>query len=120
MSDAMKKQNYEEHPSALHKLYDSDARQILVDYFLQVGTMWEEDDEPLSKADIVEATGLDRRSIGTHIDVLIEFGIAGVTDNEDTRWERYYPSTESDSFWALLNANNELIKSHERQKRESE
>lgn len=116
-SNSAASQNYQDHPSALHYLFKSEGRQILVDYFLDVATEWEEDDEPLTKADIIDATGLDRRSIGKHIDVLIEFGLVETTDNEDSRWDRYYPNVDSDVLWAMHNLNNELIKAHERRKR---
>lgn len=100
---------HEENPSPLHYLYESDARQILVDFFLELGTDWDkDDDEPLTKKDIMERTGLSRQAIIDHIEVLETLGV--VTSTDGKRWERYYPNVESDAFNALHAANNELYR----------
>lgn len=111
-SDNSTKKNHEDFPSPLHYLFESDARQILADYFITLGTQWDEDDDPLMKQEIIDQTGLTRKAVIEHIDALIALGIVGVTDGDG--WDRYYPNVENDAFWQVLEANNALFENWQR------
>ena len=102
----LKEDEDEAYPSPLHYLYESDARQVLTDFFLTLGTQWEEGDTPLTKQDIIDRTGLTRKTIIEHIGPLVTMGIVCVTDGDG--WDRYYPAVDNEGFWKVVEANNEL------------
>lgn len=113
MSNADIRQSYEDRPTPLRYLYESPARQQLVDFFLELARTWDEDSDPLTKKDIVEVTGMQRKSVIEHIDTLIEMGI--VKKNTEHRWDRYRPAVEEDPYNALINVNNILGEYYEQQ-----
>lgn len=101
------KQMNDVRPSYVRELYSSEARQILADYFINIALEWdEEEDEPLTKQDIIDATGVGRVAVMDHLPTLERMGL--VNSTEGKRWERYYPNTESDVIAALHVANEEL------------
>jgi len=86
-------------PSYVQILYASEARQLLTDFFLKL----DETDQPLTKQDIIDQTGLQRKTVIEHIDVLVALGI--VNENDEHRWTRYKPAIEKAPYQAVLEAN---------------
>jgi hypothetical protein len=113
MSAAMKNRDWDSHPTPLRYLYESSARQRLVDFFLEFGAQWEEGDDPLTKKDIIQITDMQRRSVIDHIPVLVEMGVVKV--NTEHRHDRYEPHVESEPFNILIHANNTLGEYYEKQ-----
>lgn len=109
-------ERYEKRPSCLRYLYESGARQQLTDFFLGLAGHWDEDSDPLSKKDLVEKTGMQRKSVIAHIDSLIEMGV--VKKVEGSRWDRYAPNVGEEPYEVLLYANNVLGEWHEEHKDE--
>jgi len=111
MSAAMKQRDWDRHPSPLRYLFESTARQRLVDVFLELGIQWEEDDDPLSKKDLIDITDMQRKSVIEHIDALVEMGVVEV--DEEHRYDRYEPAVEKESFQILVHANDVLGEHYE-------
>lgn len=92
---------------ALTDLYGSESRQRLADFFLWCGLEWDAaEDEPLTKSDVHEMSGVTRKSIVKHIDVLVDYGIVDV--NIEHTYDRYKPAVKSPSFDALIQTNETL------------
>lgn len=113
---AMPSRDFDQRPTPLRYLYESPARQKLVDFFLELSRTWDEDSEPLTKKEIVEITDMQRKSIIEHIDVLVELGVVKV--NDEHRWERYEPAVDEDPYNALINVNNILGDFHEQHQKQ--
>lgn len=95
--------------SYLRSLYQTEGRGRLVDFFLTLGYKWSEEEEPLTKTEIMEETGLQRKTVIKHIDFLVDVEIVKVT--EGGRWQRYAPAIESSNFKSLLMTNCQLAQS---------
>lgn len=97
-----------DYPSPVHDLYRTDSRQTLADFFIKIGDEWNGGAKSLSKSEIMEKTGLTRRSIIDHIGTLIELGIVEVVEGD--RYNRYKPAIDNPAYEALHAANEELYK----------
>ncbi len=113
MTNANIRESHEERPTPLRYLYESPARQQLVDFFLELARTWDEDSDPLTKKDIIDVTGMQRRSVIDHLPVLVEMGVVKI--NTEHRHDRYEPHIESDPYNALIDVQNILGEYYEEQ-----
>ncbi|WP_148859304.1 helix-turn-helix domain-containing protein [Natronococcus pandeyae] len=100
-------------PTFVSQVYDTDARSVLADYFLEIGIDWKEETEPLTKQDIIDATGIRRKAVMDHLEPLEKLGL--VKSTSGGRWDRYYPNTESSTFKGLQHAD-DMIYQHLRER----
>ncbi|MFC6764808.1 helix-turn-helix domain-containing protein [Natrinema soli] len=99
--DKFEKQNS---PTYIRTLYASKARQDLADFFLDL--RWSEEYQPLSKQNIIDHTGLQRKTVIEHIDVLVDMGI--VNEVKEGRWPKYEPAVDKETYQIVLEANQVL------------
>jgi hypothetical protein len=99
--------------TAITHLYGSGSRRILVDFFTYLGMDYREEgidprDDPLTKRELYQKSGVTRKTIISEIDLLVEYGI--VKEDTEFTYPRYYPHIDGPIFDEIVEANEMLIR----------
>jgi len=108
------KQEILDQPLLLTFLFGSEARRVLLEWIVRLAE--NNNYETFSKVDISRETGLSRKTVGEHIDILHQIGLIEADGNKRPRYRVRFPPQDDtqmgDSPLDLVMEFNEFLADH--------